>query len=129
MKHQDSELSYVAGLFDALGNIKIRVPKDDIKSAFLFVWVTSSNFRMIQFLQHFGATLDRKDVNQFRAKWKDAKAYNFLRSIVSHSKLKRDQIEVGIEFFINKLKNEDPQSYVLPLKIRLRLLKKEDQNT
>ena len=128
MKYQDSEIGYAAGLFDTTGNINILVPNDDISQASLFVWVTANSFKLMTILQRFGATIDRKG-RQFKAKWKDHKAYSFLKLLLSHARVKRDQIEVGIEFFDSKLKNEDPQSYVLPLKVRLRLLKKDDLNT
>lgn len=123
---KDSEIGYIAGVFDMIGNIRIEIPQKDITKAYLIVWITSKDFDVVEFLQRFYAFIDRRKDGQFKAKWKDKTALKFLKLIKPYSHFKRTQIEVGIEFLESKFRNDDPSTYVIPLQCRLKLLRKSN---
>ena len=127
MNHTRSEIAYTAGVFDIHGSIKIIVPdKKNLSDSSLYVWITSKYAELMKFLQIFDATVNRVSGGQFRAKWKDEQAYRILKIMLPHLIIKRDQAEVGIEFQEFKFTTNDPKDYVLPLKTRLNLLKRDD---
>jgi hypothetical protein len=78
-------------------------------------------------MQKFGAHVGRKSDGQYRAKWKDQKAYGILKSVVQHLAIRRDQARLGMEFFESR-KGQNPtgendQFY----RLRLKLLKREEE--
>lgn len=127
MNYTRSEIAYAAGVFDIHGSIKIIVPdKNNLSDSSLYIWVTSKYAELMKFLQMFNASVGRVSGGQFRAKWKDEPAYKALKAMLPHLIIKRDQAEVGIEFQEFKFTTNDPKDYVLPLKTRLNLLKRDD---
>lgn len=129
MKYKKSEIGYVAGIFDIHGSMKIIVPdNDDLNASSLYVWITSKHANLMKFLRLFDAWVGRVSCGQFRAKWKDAQAAQFLKLIFPHLVIQRDLAEVGLEFWKCKSTQVDPKEYVLPLQVRLRLLKKDDSD-
>ena len=127
MNYTRSEVAYTAGVFDIHGSIKIIVPdKNNLSDSSLYIWITSKYTELMKFLQMFDAVVNRVSGGQFRAKWKDEQAYKLLKVMLPHLIIKRDQAEVGIEFQEFKFTTNDPKDYVLPLKTRLNLLKRDD---
>jgi len=125
MKHKDTEIAFLSGLFDIKGTIKIETPKKS-KTASLYIWITDKHFSLMEFLQSFGCRIGRKNDGQYRAKWKDRNAHNILKMILPYLVTKKDQAEVGIEFYEGKERNLNIQENEIPLKLRLRLLKRDD---
>ena len=122
----ESATNYLAGLFDSKGAIKIETPAKG-KSPSLFAWITAKDFKVIEFCnQKFGAKVGQRSDGQFRAKWKDRFAHNILSQIYNSLLTKKDQAQVGIEFFKAKEKNELPDNEYIVYLLRLKLLKKED---
>jgi len=77
-------------------------------------------------MQKFGAHVGRKTDGQYRAKWKDQKAYILLKTVVQHLAVRRDQARLGMEFHEQKkrdLTGGDDQFF----RLRLKLLKKEEE--
>jgi hypothetical protein len=101
---KDTDMAYIAGLFDVLGCIRIEVPKKSEKAS-LYTWITSKNFKMMEYLQQIDAMVGKRNDGQFRAKWRDTSAASFLSKILPHLKYKVDQAKVGIEF-IDARKND-----------------------
>lgn len=120
MKPKSTDLAYIAGLFDIGGCIKINTPFES-EEASLYIWITTKNVQVMQFLQLQGAKVDPKADGQFRAKWRDKPAYFMLRNLMPFLKIKREQAKVGMEFFEDKAENGtlDDEKY----KIRLKLAK------
>ena len=119
MSKKYSDLGYLAGLFDAKGSLKI-----DNDS--LLVWITTEHFKVMEFLQRFGAYITKRPDGKFKAKWKDKYAGKILKEMLPCLRVKYDQAEVGIEFCESKEQKLDPMDYVLPLQLRLRLIKKDE---
>jgi hypothetical protein len=80
----------------------------------------------MEFLQLFGAKVGQRPDKQYKAKWRDKGAYSILKLIEPHLIAKKDQAEVGIEFFDNKLK-EVPTEKLIPMMLRLRLIRRHDE--
>lgn len=127
MKRKDTDLSYLAGLFDIRGCIKIEAPKKT-EALSLYIWITSKSFRLMEFLQTFGAKVGQRPDKQYKAKWKDKAAYSILKMIIPYLMVKKDQAEVGIEFFDNKTKGLDPAKSLVPLMLRLRLMRRHEES-
>lgn len=119
MRKKYSELGYLSGLFDARGSMKI------VKDS-LLVWITVDDFKIIELLQRYGAVVSKRADGKFKAKWKDKRAGMILKSMFPYLITKKDQADLGIEFVTCKSSNADPKTYVLPLQLRLRLLKKDE---
>lgn len=126
MCYKKTDISYLAGVFDIHGSIKIIVDKRDLANSSLFVWITAKDVGLMKFLQLFEAEVGPVTGGQFRARWKDDKACYLLKNIFPHLIIKKDQAEVGMEFYTNKTNNINPVTYVMPLVTRLKLLKKDD---
>lgn len=126
MNRKEPELTYLAGLFDVRGCIKIETPKK-AASPSLYAWITSRSFRLMEFLQTFGARVSQRPDKQYKAKWKDKGACSILKLVSPHLIVKNDQAEVGIEFYEQKTKNADLSTILLPLMLRLRLMRKQDE--
>ncbi len=125
MAYNRSDISYTAGVFDIHGSIKIITDKTDLANSSLYVWITSKDAKLMKFLELFEAVVGPVSGGQFRAKWKDQKAYYLLKNILRQLIIKKEQAEVGIEFYINKTNNINPETYVMPLVTRLKLLKRD----
>lgn len=119
MHKKYSELGYISGLFDSKGSMKIE--KDS-----LLVWITVEDFKVVEFLQRFGAVVAKRSDGKFKAKWKDKRAGELLEAMLPYLIVKRDQADLGVEFAEFKANKADPKTYVLPLQVRLRLLKKDE---
>ena len=125
MKSKDTDLAYVAGLFDALGCMKIETPKAGERAS-LYVWITDKNFKLMEHLQRFGATVGQRSDMQYRAKWRDNKALFFLRSIFPALRSKVEQAKVAIEFMEQRNTNPESKDYDVTCRIRLKLLKRAE---
>jgi hypothetical protein len=121
-----SDIAYAAGVFDIHGSIKIITDKKDLTNSSLYIWITSKDAKLMKFLELFEAVIGPVSGGQFRAKWKDNKAYYLLKSMLPQLIIKKDQAEVGMEFYINKTNNTNPETYIMPLVTRLKLLKRDD---
>jgi hypothetical protein len=118
-------IPYLGGIFDIGGCVRIEVPKKGTKAS-LYVWITSKNFELMEVLQGFGAYVSQKADGQYRAKWRDKRAYDVLRSITPYLHILKEQALCGIEFF--EAKQRDPEiSEETIFRLRLKLLKKEKE--
>ena len=120
-----ARVRYLAGVLDSLGCVRIEALRKG-ERATLCLWVTSKHFPLMEVMQKFGAHIGRKSDGQYRAKWKDQKAYLVLKSVVQHLAVRRDQARVGMEF--QEQRKQDPtgendQFY----RLRLKLLKREEE--
>jgi hypothetical protein len=80
---------------------------------------------MMEVMQKFGAHVGQKSDGQYRAKWKDQKAYGILKQVVQFLSFRKAQARVGMEFFENQKQDptgENDQFY----RMRLKLLKKDE---
>lgn len=118
---------YLSGIFDIGGCVKIEVPKKGAKAS-LYIWVTSKHFSLMEFLQSFGAYVSRKTDGQYRAKWRDKRAYDILKAMVPHLKVRKDQAVCGLEFFEEKQRDPALNDEVI-FRGRLKLLKKDEEVT
>lgn len=119
-----SLLPYIAGLFDLGGCVKIETPNKG-QSASLYVWVTCKNFKVMETLQTFGAYVGKRQDGQYRAKWRDSRAYGVLKSLMPHLIIRKDQAQIGIEFIEEKRRNPTPETDIV-YRLRLKLLKQDD---
>lgn len=120
-----SRLQYLAGVIDSLGCVRIESLRKG-EQASLCLWVTSKHFDLMEIMQKFGAHVARKSDGQYRAKWKDQKAYSVLKSIVQFLVLRKAQARVAMEFQEQRKQNptgENDQFY----RMRLKLLKREEE--
>jgi hypothetical protein len=124
---RDTDTAYISALIDSIGTIKIESPrKGEIDC--LYVWITHSDFKLMEYLQRAGAFIITLGEGQFRAKWKDYKAYRLLKSIIVFSKMKREHMQCGIEFFEAKTSEQTDEKFNIIYRLRLKMLKKtEDQ--
>lgn len=122
---KDTDAAYISALIDSIGTIKIEPQKDGEIS--LYVWITRSDFKVMEYLQMAGAYIISMGEGQFRAKWKDQRAYRLLQSIVRFSKEKKEQMRVGIEFYEAKTSEQKEEKYEIPFRLRLKLLKKAEE--
>ena len=102
MKLRKSEIGFAAGVFDIHGSIKILIPDKEDQEPSLYMKVTAKNIKLMKFFQLFDAVIGPSSGGQFRAKWKDEYAYNLLKLIYPHLIIKKDQAELGIEFWENE---------------------------
>jgi len=117
---------YLSGIFDVKGCVRIEVPKKGAKAS-LYIWVTSKNFGLMEIMQGFGAYVSQKADGQYRAKWRDKRAYDTLQAIIPYLHVRKDQAICGLEFF--EAKQRDPAlSEEVIFRMRLKLLKKEEDN-
>lgn len=116
---------YLSGIFDARGCVRIEVPKKGAKPS-LYIWVTSKNFGLMEVLQGLGAYVSQKADGQYRARWRDKRAYDVLKTIAQFLHIKKDQAVCGIEFFESKLKDPEISDETI-FRLRLKLLKKEEE--
>jgi hypothetical protein len=120
-----SRIQYLAGVLDSLGCIRIESLRKG-ERATLCLWVTSKSFEMMEAMQKFGAHVGRKSDGQYRAKWKDRKAYNILKQVVSYLTVRKGQARVAMEFQEQRASDElgaNDQFY----RMRLKLLKREEE--
>lgn len=122
---RNTDCAYISALIDSIGTIKIEPPKKSEISC-LYVWITRSDFKLMEYLQRAGAYIVDLGEGQFRAKWKDHKAYNLLKSIISFSKMKREQMQVGIDFWEAKNAEQKEDKFDITYRLRLKLLKKAE---
>lgn len=122
---KETDLAYIAGLLDSIGTIRIEVPKKG-KECNLYVWVTHKNFKLMEDLQRSDAFIINLEDKQFRAKWTNYNAYRLLKTIYPFSKMKREQIKVGIEFFEAKTSETKQENFSIPFRLRLKMLKAEE---
>jgi hypothetical protein len=118
-------IMYLSGVFDTKGCVRIEVPKKGAKPS-LYIWVTSKNFELMEVLQGFGAYVSQKSDGQYRAKWRDKRAYELLKSIAQFLHMKREQAVCGLEFWEAKVKDPDLSEETI-FRLRLKLLKKEEE--
>lgn len=119
---RDTDAAYISALIDSVGTIKIEPQKDGEIS--LYVWITRSDFKVMEYLQNSGARVIALGEGQFRAKWKDLRACRLLQSVIRFSHEKREQMRVGIEFYEAKTSKQKEDKYEIPFRLRLKLLKK-----
>ena len=122
---RDTEMAYIAALVDSIGSLKIESPKKGLECS-LYVGITRKDFKLMEFLQKAGAFIVHLDDGQFRAKWKDQQAYRLLKSIIAFSKMKREQVIVGLEFYEAKTSEQKQENFDITYRLRLKLLKKDD---
>lgn len=118
-------LLYLVGIFDGLGCVRIETPKKGEKPS-LYMWITSKHFELMEMLQKFGAHIGRKADGQYRAKWRDQKAYNLLKQLFPYLTIRKDQATCGIEFYENRKRDPEGQNDIV-YRLRLRLLKREEE--
>jgi hypothetical protein len=126
IKMKDIDAAYIAALFDSIGTIKIEPPKKGEISC-LYIWITRNDAKLMLFLQREGAYIMDLGDGQFRAKWRDHKAYRLIKSIMPFSKMKREQLQVGLDFFEEKSKNPQESNFAIHYHLRLKLLKKTEE--
>jgi len=122
---RETDCAYISALIDSVGVIKIEPPKKGEISS-LYVWITHSDFKLMEYLQRAGAYIVDIGEGQFRAKWKDHGAYRLLQSISRFSQIKREQIKVGREFFEAKTSEQKEEKFDIHYRLRLKLLKKTE---
>ncbi len=122
---KDIDAAYIAALIDSIGTLKIEPPKKGEISC-LYIWITRNNFKLMEYLQRFGAYIVDMGEGQFRARWKDQGAYRFIKSIIRFSREKREQLSLGIEFFEAKTSGQKEANFDIPYRLRLKLLKKTE---
>jgi len=121
----NTDTAYIAALLDSIGAIKIEPPKKGEECS-LYVWITRKDFQLMELLQKAGAYVIHLPDGQFRAKWKDKKAYYLLKSIIPFSREKKEQIKVGIEFMEAKTSEQKENTFAIPYILRLKMLKSEN---
>ena len=120
-----TDCAYLAALIDSIGTIKIETPKKGEECS-LYVWITHKDFKLMEYLQRLGAYIIELEDKQFRAKWKDQKACFLLKSIISFSHMRKEQMRVGIEFFEAKTLETKQENFSIPFRLRLKMLKAEE---
>lgn len=123
---KDVDAAYIAALIDSIGTIKIEPPNKGEVSC-LYVWITRSDFKLMEYLQRVGAYIIDMGEGQFRAKWRDHTAFRLLKSIVRFSREKREQMNIGIEFFEAKTSEQKEEKFDISFRLRLKLLKKTEE--
>ena len=120
-----SRIMYLAGVLDSLGCVRIESLRKG-EQATLCLWITSKHFELMEIMQKFGAHVGQKSDGQYRAKWKDQRAYSILKQVVSYLTFRKAQARIGMEFFENQKRDptgNNDQFY----RLRLRLLKREEE--
>jgi len=123
---KETDCAYIAALIDSIGTLKIEPSKKGEISS-LHVWITRSDFKLMEYLQRADAYIVDMGEGQFRAKWKDHKAYRLLQSIIRFSQMKREQLKVGLEFFEAKTSEQKEEKFDLHYRLRLKLLKQTEK--
>ena len=118
-------LLYVSGLFDGCGCVKIETPKKG-ERAVLYAWITTKHFSAMEPLQNLGAHVSKRPDGQYRAKWRDQRAYTLLKRMLPHLRMRKEQAKCGMEFLDNK-KRDPQEDNDNVYKLRLRLLKREEE--
>jgi hypothetical protein len=126
MKLRKSEIGYAAGIFDIHGSIKILIPDKEDQEPSLYMKVTAKNINLMKFLQLFDAVVGASSGGQFRAKWKDENACRFLKLLLPYLIVKKEQAELGIEFWESRIKAPQTKETANEFKVRLSLLKRDD---
>lgn len=121
-----TDCAYISAVIDSKGCVKIEPPKKGEMSC-LNVWVTDKNFKLMEYLQRNGAWVIQLPDGQFRAKWRDQRALNLLRSIISFSIMKKEQMQVSIEFMEAKTSEQKEQDFDISYRLRLKMLKKTEE--
>jgi len=122
----DIDAAYIAALIDSIGTVKIEPPKKGEISC-LYVWITRNDAKLMLFLQRAGAFVIDLGEGQFRAKWRDHKAYRLIKSIMPFSKMKREQLQCGIEFMDAKASETKDSQFDIPYRLRLKMLKRPEE--
>ncbi len=122
----DPLISYIAGCFDVGGCIKIETPKKS-NEASLFIWITHRNFKLMELLQKKGAHIGQKSDGAYRAKWRDQYAYFMLKKLLPYLKVRKEQANIGVEFFDEKNRNKTLTTDAI-YKLRLRLCKRKEND-
>ncbi len=120
----NSNYAYIAGLFDIGGCIKIETTTKGTKPS-LLIWITSKNFKLMEYLQKFGANIGQKTDGQFRAKWRDDYAYRTLNNLMPFLKVRQDQATIGLEFMEYKKRNPEETNFSVYI-LRLKLTKRSE---
>ena len=121
MSYKATELAYIASLIDNKGSIRIETPHKAAKSS-LYVMVTSPSFKLMEFLQFFGAKIGQPtEDGQYRAKWRDNSAGKLLKAVQPWLRLKGLQAEIGIDFIDER--NEISESRDATYRLRMKLTK------
>ena len=129
MNHRKSEIGFAAGVFDIHGSLRILISDQEGEYASepsLYAKITAKNVKLMKFLQLFDAVVGPSSGGQFRAKWKDENAFRFLKLILPYLIVKKEQAEIGIEFWENRLQAPQTKDTAKEFKVRLSLLKKDD---
>jgi len=123
---KETDCAYISSLIDSIGVIRIEPPKKGEISC-LYVWITNSDFQLMEYLQRAGAYIIGMGEGRFRAKWKDQGAYRLLKSIIRFSQMKREQIKVGLEFFEAKTSEQKEEKFDIHYRLRLKLLRRTEE--
>lgn len=123
---KETDCAYIAALIDSIGTLKIEPSKKGEISC-LYVWITKNDVKLMLFLQRAGAFIIDLGDGQFRAKWRDHKAYRLIKSIMPFSQMKREQLQVGIEFMDAKTSETKENQFDIPYRLRLKMLKKTEE--
>lgn len=121
----NSIISYIGGLFDVGGCVKIETPRKATKPS-LYIWITSRHFQLMELLQNFGAYVGQKADGQYRAKWRNGNAYRILKQILPILIVRKEQARCGIEFTDNRKRDPNGENDII-YQLRLKLLKKEEE--
>lgn len=119
---KDSEFAYVAGLFDIAGCVRIETPKKGANCS-LFAWVVSPDFKLMEYLQLFGARIGQKSDGQYRAKWRDNRAHTLLFSLLPYLRMRKEEALVGIDFMTSRKKDPNNTTNDATFRLRLKLIK------
>lgn len=122
---KDTDAAYISALIDSIGSLKIEPPKKGLECN-LYIGITKKDFKLMEFLQKSGAFIIHLDDGQFKAKWTNHQAYHLLKSIISYSVMKKEQMKVGIEFFEAKTSKTKQENFAIPFRLRLKMLKLEE---
>lgn len=122
---QRARLQYLAGVLDSIGCVRIESLRKG-ERATLCLWVTSKHFALMEVMQKFGAHIGQKADGQYRAKWKDQKAYGILKSVKQFLTLRKTQATVGMEFY-EQVKQDPTGDNDQFYRMRLKLLKREEE--
>lgn len=122
---ESARLSYLAGIFDAIGCVRIETPKKGERPS-LYIWITSKHFELMEMFQRLGAHVGKKLDGQYRAKWRDQRAYNLLKQFLPFLTIRKEQAKCGIEFLENKKQDPQGENDVV-FKLRLKLLKRGEE--
>lgn len=118
MSYKVTELAYIASMLDNIGSIKIETPRKAAKSS-LYVTISSKNFKLMEFLQLFGAKVGQKPDGQYRAKWRDNSAGRLLKAVQPLLRLKELQASIAIEFIDERDSMSESRDATYRLRMKL----------